>query len=166
MSTECGKRREIDAETLVCNKASGNHLLCSGWSERTGGYVDWENPAYEPPKSTGDKPGAESRLRAMASKLTGAEGAERAAASWSDTERKLVMAAITEVAESQDEFTTDEVWTALGDTVKKTAGMAAMLKQATAQGFIAATDKYRDSRRERGDHDSGRRLRVWASRMR
>lgn len=166
MSAECGKRHEDGLETLVCNKTSGNHRLCSGWSDRAGGYVDWENPAYEPPKVASDQPQAESRLRALASKVTGANGAERAAASWSDTEHKLVMAAITEVAESQDEFTTDEVWTVLGDTVKKTAGMAAILKQATTQGFIAATDKYRDSRRERDDHDSGRRLRVWRSRMR
>jgi hypothetical protein len=101
----------------------------------------------------------------MANKLGGMAGSERAAKSWTPTEQRLVEVAITEAAEKHGEFTTDAVWAILGDTVPKTAGMAAMLKRVESRGFISKTDKHADSTRERGDHDAGRRLTVWKSRM-
>lgn len=167
MSTECGNQHDDEGVPCVCDKTTSNHKLCSGWSARLGDFIDWENPAYTPPKVVTNASAAETKLRSMASKFTGAkDGSEAAAGSWTDTERKVVMSAITEVAERQDEFTTDHVWTALGSDFPRTAGMAAMLQKAVSQGFIEATDKYADSTRERSDHDAGRRLRVWRSRMR
>ena len=168
--TECRNRHDNGTEVLLCDKPSGNHRMCSGWSDRAGGHVDWENPAYTPPKVAQDAPKASSRLQDMANRINGAqagrEGSERAAASWTPAQRQMVESAITEVATRQDEFTTDDLWGVLGQTVPKTAGMAAMLRKATSKGFIEPTDRYADSARERDDHDQGRRLRVWRSRMR
>lgn len=168
--SECRNRHDNGSEILFCDKPSGNHRLCSGWSNRAGGYVDWDNPAYTAPKVAQDAPKASSRLQDMANRVNGAqagaEGSERAAASWTPAQRQMVESAITEVATRQDEFTTDDLWGVLDLTVPKTAGMAAMLKKATSQGFIEPTDRYADSTRDRTDHDQGRRLRVWRSRMR
>lgn len=149
----------------VCDKTVPNHHHCSGWSNLAGGFVDWPNPGWTPPATKSDVKSAESGLRAMAAKLGGMAGSERAAKSWSPTEQLLVETAITEAAEQHGEFTTDAVWAILGDTVPKTAGMAAMLKRAEGKGFISKTDKTADSTRERADHDAGRRLVVWKSRM-
>lgn len=169
MPAECRNQEVVDGELVVCDKITRNHRHCSGWSDRHGGYVDWQNPSWTPPK-TADKETAKSRVHELARKVPGpqaaAQGSERAAQSWTPTERLLVESAITLVAEQCDEFTTDQIWIALGDQVPKTAGMAAMLKRASAAGFIEATEKYADSQRERDDHDHGRRLRVWRSRMR
>lgn len=164
MRTEC-RNAQPDGDA-VCDKTAPNHHSCSGWSDRTGGHVDWENPSWIPVAVvSGDVKSAERGLRAMAAKLGGVEGSERAAKSWSPAEQLLVEAAITEAAEQHGEFTTDAVWAVLGDTVPKTAGMAAMLKRAESKGFISKTDKTADSTRERSDHDAGRRLVVWRSRM-
>jgi hypothetical protein len=168
--SECRNRHDDGGEILFCDKSSGNHRRCSGWSDRAGGHVDWDNPVYTAPKTTQDAPAASSRLQAMANRVNGAqagkEGSERAAANWTPAQRQMVESAITEVATRQDEFTTDDLWTVLGQTVPKTAGMAAILRQATSRGFIEPTDRYADSTRDRADHDQGRRLRVWRSRMR
>lgn len=168
--SECRNRHDDVGEVLFCDKPPGNHRRCSGWSDRAGGYVDWDNPAYTAPKVAQDAPKAASRLQVMAGRVSGAqagkEGSERAAASWTPAQRQTVESVITEVATRQDEFTTDDLWGALGLTVPKTAGMAAMLRQATSKGFIEPTERYADSTRERGDHDHGRRLRVWRSLMR
>jgi hypothetical protein len=164
-TSECGNKREGGG--ITCDKTTKNHKFCSGWSDEAGGHVDWPNPQWSPPKVKADAKGAEADLRAMAARVNaGAEGSERASRSWTDTERKLVELAIAEVADQVDEFSTDEVWAALGDSVPMTAGMAAMLRAATAQGVIEPTDRYTDSRRDRADHDGGRRLRVWRSKMR
>jgi hypothetical protein len=164
MPSEC-RNAQPDGDA-VCNKTAPNHHSCSGWSDRAGGYVDWKNPGWTPVATAqSDLKGAERGLRAMAAKLGGMAGSERAAKSWSPAEQLLVEAAITEAAERNGEFTTDAVWAILGDTVPKTAGMAAMLKRAEGKGFISKTDKTTDSTRERGDHDAGRRLVVWRSRM-
>lgn len=164
MPTEC-RNPHPDGEA-VCDKTAPNHHSCSGWSDRAGGFVDWPNPGWTPPAVKTDLKSAESGLRAMAAKLGGAQGSERAAKSWTPAEQLLVEAAITEAAEHNAEFTTDAVWAILGDRVRKTAGMAAMLKRAEGKGFIAKTDRYADSTRERDDHDAGRRLVIWTSRMR
>lgn len=164
MATECrNPQPEGDA---VCDKTAPNHHSCSGWSNRVGGYVDWFNPSWTPPATKSDLKSAESGLRAMAAKLGGAEGSERAAKTWTPAEQLVVESAITEAAERHAEFTTDAVWAVLGDRVPKTAGMAAMLRRAEGKGFIAKTDRYADSTRERDDHDAGRRLVVWKSLMR
>lgn len=168
-TTECRNTHDDCGFLCRCDKRAGNHMLCSGWSDPAGGFVDWPNPAWEPPRTT-EKASAASTVRELASKLTSAqaavEGSERAAQSWTPAQRMLVEVAITKVAESCAEFTTDQIWAILGDQVPKTAGMAAMLRKATGKGFIEATDKYADSQREdREDHDQGRRLRVWRSRM-
>jgi hypothetical protein len=167
--TECHNAHDDEGTSIPCDKTRENHRTCSGWSDREGGFIDWPNPSWEPPKTT-EKASAAQTVRRLASKFTGAEagveGSERASASWTPTQRMLVEAAITQVAESCAEFTTDQIWGALGDRVPKTAGMAAMLRKASAKGLIEATDKYADSRRaDRDDHDQGRRLRVWRSRM-
>lgn len=164
MPAEC-RNPQPDGDA-VCDKTAPNHHSCSGWSERAGGYVDWKNPGWTPTAPKRDLKSAESGLRAMAAKLGGMEGSERAAKSWSPAEQLVVEAAITEAAEHHAEFTTDAVWALLGERVPKTAGMAAMLKRAEGKGFIAKTDRYADSTRERGDHDAGRRLVVWRSLMR
>jgi hypothetical protein len=168
--SECRNRHDDGGEILFCDKPPGNHMNCSGWSDRLSGFKDWPNPAYTAPKVAQDAPAASSRLQTMANRVNGAqagkEGSERAAASWTPAQRKMVESAITEVAARQDEFTTDDLWGVLGQTVPKTAGMAAMLRQATSRGFIEPTDRHADSQRERTDHDQGRRLRVWRSRMR
>lgn len=165
--TECGREHVLDGETLRCDKTSANHKHCSGWSATRMGHVDWPNSNWEPPKAQ-ESPQAESRVRGLAAKMNGrhagAEGAERAAQSWTPTERLLVESAVAHVAEKHAEFTTDEVWAELGDRVPKSAGMAAMLKAAVRKGLIEPTDRYADSSRERADHDQGRRLRVWKSR--
>lgn len=152
----------------MCDKTVPNHHHCSGWSNLAGGFVDWPNSGWTPPATKSDVKSvksAESGLRAMAAKLGGMAGSERAAKSWSPTEQLLVETAIAEAAEQHGEFTTDAVWAILGDTVPKTSGMAAMLKRAEGKGFISKTDKTADSTRERADHDAGRRLVVWESRM-
>jgi hypothetical protein len=168
MKTECGRTLDEAGEILRCDKPEGNHKLCSGWSAALMQHVDWPNPAYEPPKAQ-ESPAAESKVRALAAKMNSREaareGAERAAQSWTPAERMLVESAITEVAEKHSEFTTDQVWAALGDRVPMTSGMAALLRVAQKKGQIEATDRYADSARERADHDHGRRLRVWKSRM-
>ena len=164
MPSEC--RNPEPEGDAVCDKTAPNHHHCSGWSDRAGGFVDWPNPAWTPSAVKADLKSAKNGLKAMAAKLGGAEGSERAAKSWTPAEQLLVEAAITEAAEQHGEFTTDAVWAILGDTVPKTAGMAAILKRAEGKGFIAKTDQYADSTRERGDHDAGRRLVVWKSRMR
>lgn len=162
MTTECGKT----GDGARCDKPRGNHKMCSGWSDARHGHVDWPNPDWEPPKAK-EPVRAASRVRALADKMNGrhagAEGAERAAQSWTPAERLLVESAISETAERHAEFTTDEVWACLGDRVRMTAGMAAMLKAAARKGLIEPTDRYADSARERADHDQGRRLRVWKS---
>lgn len=168
--SECRNQHVLGGEVLICDKPSGNHRYCSGWSHLAGGHFDWDNPAYTAPKVAQDAPKASSRLQAMANRVNGAqagaEGSERAARSWTPAQRQMVESAITEVAARQDEFTTDDLWDVLGQAVPKTAGMAAMLKQATARSYIEPTDRYADSTRDRADHDQGRRLRVWRSRMR
>jgi hypothetical protein len=164
-ASECGNRHPEKPAT-TCDKAASNHRFCTGWCDQTGGFVDWPNPGWTPAAAKTDLKSAESGLRAMAAKLGGAEGSERAAKSWSDAEQLVVEAAITEAAEKHSEFTADAVWAVLGDRVKKTAGMAAMLKRVERKGFISKTDKTADSTRERGDHDAGRRLTVWKSLMR
>lgn len=168
--SECRNRHDDGGQVLFCDKPSGNHMHCSGWSDRAGGFVDWPNPGYTPPKVVQDAPAATSRLQAMANRVNGAqagkEGSERAADSWTPAQQLTVESVITEVATRQSEFTTDDLWAALGTMVPKTAGMAAMLRRATSKGLIEATDRYADSTRERADHDQGRRLRVWRSRMR
>lgn len=163
MATEC-RNPQPDGDA-VCDKTVPNHHHCSGWSDRAGGFVDWFNPHWTPPATKADVKSAESDLRAMAAKVGGMAGSERAAKSWTPAEQLLVESAITEAAEKHGEFTTDAVWAILGDTVPKTAGMAAMLKRAEAKGFISKTDKTADSTRDRSDHDAGRRLVVWKSRM-
>jgi len=169
MTSECGQAWELEGVTLRCDKTRPNHKSCSGWSAMRGQHVDWPNPSYEPPKAV-ESPVAVSKVRALAAKMNsrqaGAEGAERAAQSWTAAQRLLVESAITEVAERHAEFTADQVWSVLGDRVPMTSGMAAMFKAAARAGLIEATDRYADSERERGDHDQGRRLRVWKSLMR
>jgi hypothetical protein len=166
-TTECGNKYSDEGAVSTCDKTAKNHKLCSGWSDRIGGHIDWPNPEWIPPLVKSDTKTAEADLRAMAAKVkSGVEGSEHASRSWTDGERKLVELAIAEVAEQVDEFSTDEVWTALGDSVPMTAGMAAMLRAATTKGLIEPTDRYTDSRRDRADHDGGRRLRVWRSRVR
>jgi hypothetical protein len=168
-ASECGQTSERDGETLRCDKTRPNHKSCSGWSAVRSQHVDWPNPSYEPPKVV-ESPVAVSKVRALAAKMNsrqaGAEGAERAAQSWTPVQRLLVESAITEVAEQHAEFTTDQVWSVLGDRVPMTSGMSAMCKAAARKGLIEATDRYADSERERADHDQGRRLRVWKSLLR
>lgn len=164
--TECGREHTLDDVVLRCDKTSANHKHCSGWSAASAQHVDWPNPDWEPPKAQ-ESPQAESKVRKLAAKMNGrhagAEGAERAAQSWTPAERLLVEAAITCVAEKHGEFTTDQVWAELGDRVPMNSGMSAMLKAAARKGLIESTDRYADSARERSDHDQGRRLRVWKS---
>lgn len=163
-SSEC-RNRHPEEQGVVCDKTATNHRNCSGWSDRAGGFVDWLNPSWTPSAAKTDLKSAEGGLRAMAAKLGGMAGSERAAKSWTPAEQLMVEAAITEAAEKNGEFTTDAVWAILGDRVAKTAGMAAMLKRAEGKGFISKTDKTSDSTRERDDHDAGRRLVVWRSLM-
>lgn len=165
---ECGREHVLDGDVLRCDKTGASHKHCSGWSSALGQHVDWPNPGWEPPKAR-QSPKAESRVRELAEKMNGrhagAEGSERAARSWTPTQRLLVEAAIAETAERHAEFTTDQIWAALGDRVPMTSGMAAMLQAARKKGLVEPTDRYADSARERADHDQGRRLRVWKSLM-
>jgi hypothetical protein len=162
-STECGNKHVDQGVSCVCDKTSRNHQLCSGWSDRVEGYVDWPNPDYQPPSSAGES-ATKATVSAIAKRVNGAAEPARG---WSTGERLLVESAITQVAEQRDEFTVDHVWMVLGDQVPKTTGMAALLKQASSKGYVEATEKYADSRRaDRDDHDQGRRLRVWKSLMR
>jgi hypothetical protein len=169
MTSECRNRHVDHGAQCQCDKTTPNHKLCSGWSDHAGGFIDWENPSYEQPVTT-DKASAKETLRNLAEKVSGhdaaREGSEKAAKGWSTAQRLLVESAITQAAQENAEFTTDQVWAILGDRVPKTAGMAAMLSAAAKNGFISLTERYADSQRaDRADHDQGRRLRVWRSLM-
>lgn len=156
----CGKTHP-EQSRVVCNRPKGLHRLCTGFDEEVDDYVDWSNPDYEDAKVT-DRDKASAVVREAAAKVTGSEGAERAARSWTDTERALVSVAISEVAQARETFTADDVWIALGDLVPKTMGLSAMLRKAANDGLIEPTDQYAESRRgDRTDHDYGRRLRIW-----
>lgn len=143
------------------------HAECSGWHDQVDDYIDWINYAYEDPKMTTEQ-NAAAVVRTAAAKVTGhqaaVEGSERAMKSWTKTEQLLVRTAIIALAEERDLFTADDVWALLGKQVPKTAGLAAMFRQAKVDGYISPTDQYADSARsDRSDHDQGRRLRVWRS---
>jgi hypothetical protein len=164
MRTECGNQYP-ERRAVACDKTTPNHRLCSGYDTLVGDFVDWENPSWTPPKTMASSEAAKTTLKAMAARVdteTGLEGAERAAGSWSPAQRLVVESVISEVAEQQTEFTTDDIWAALPPGIPKTKGLAGMLIAASKKKLITATDRYADSRRtDRADHDHGRRLRIW-----
>lgn len=161
MRRRCGNANP-EKHDVECNRPSRLHPVCSGWDEETGDYLDWPNPHYTEAKAA-DIDDARATARELASKATGrpAEGLKR---SWTKGEQSVVRAAIVVLAEERDTFTADDIWDLIDDDVPKGNGLTALLNEAHRDRYIEPTDRYADSqRRDRSDHDQGRRLRVWRS---
>lgn len=162
MKRRCGNRHP-EKEIVECNRPENpSHPQCSGWDEETGDYIDYPNPRYVESK-TGDLDEARNTVRELASKKTGTPP-EEIKRPWTKGEQAIVRAAIIALAMEQNTFTADDVWGLVGEDAPKSNGLTSLLNEAHRDRYIEPTEDYANSqRRDRSDHDSGRRLRVWRS---
>lgn len=169
MAGRCGNHHPQKSYVVCDRPARRRHPLCSGWDRDLNGFIDWTNESYAEAKvSTPEQARVQARQAAtrVTPQAAAAQGSERAKRQWTSGEQAQVRAAIVILAQTVESFTTDDVWEVLGPEVPKTPGITAMMREATRDGYIEPTDRYRDSRRDdRADHDQGRRLVVWASRV-
>jgi hypothetical protein len=180
----CGQLHP-DNSGVACQNLEGNHRLCTGYDSAAEDFVDWGNPAYEPPKNRGRK-AAQQHLETVAARVApdirvatasasasaaveeltgfakGVQESARAAGRWDDTQKDLVMQAIIAVAKRENEFTSDAIWAELAGAVPVTKGLTAMLRLANRRGVLDSTGKTTISERG-GEHDHGQRLTVWYS---
>jgi hypothetical protein len=170
MAFECPPHPEHPE--VRCEIKTGNHPECTGWSTAHQDYVDWLNSDYVPSKKVRGQP--KDQLREMAERVTPAPrvddsaeahreamaGSERAANALTQDQKDYVIAAITSVARQHAEFTADDVYQELGDTVPASKGIAALFRQAAKQGVLRPTGKSVSSRR---GCDTTRGLTVYSS---
>lgn len=161
---------------LRCEHGAPNHPICTGYQPGVG-YRDWPNPLYEAPRASAQPASRRrGRLDELAGRVRAAQrpaagpdadtgtsvglaAAGAAADTWSPAERALVLTAVTDLAARRAEFTADDVWAVLGDSVPRRNALGAVLSGLARQGRIARTDRKVDVTRA-GLHYQ---LTVWRS---
>lgn len=166
----CGARHPLRG--VMCDNARRNHMVCAGFDPAAFETVHWDSPHHQPPPPAETREGGRQRAQDIAARtrpaLTvmqavreAARGSERATRRWSAEEKARIVETIIALAQAQPEIIADDIWAACPD-VQPGPGIHAVLTGAVREGLLAKGG-FAESRRDRADHDHGRRLRVWKS---
>lgn len=162
---------------LQCENTKDNHRYCMAFNVEIFAPLHWENPNYEPPKTMA--PGqAKQRVSEMAERAqkpprtnmaaarkAARRGSERAQGRWDDGEKRKIYETVRWLAQNQDELVADDIWKACPE-IKPGPGLTAVLRRACSENLIEPGEHASSQRGERDDHDHGRQLRVWRSKVR